>query len=48
MELNYQIVIDMVAHVIELALPIGVTFALAEKLVNGFLSMAFGEKRIRL
>lgn len=48
MELNYQIVIDMVAEIIRLSLPIGITFGLAERLINAFLSMAFGERRIRL
>lgn len=48
MELNYQTIVDMVAQIIQLALPIGIVFGLAEKLVNGFLSMAFGEKRVKL
>ena len=48
MELNYQIVIDMVAEIISLSLPIGITFGLAERLINAFLSMAFGERRIKL
>jgi len=46
--LNYQVIIDAVANVINAALPIAIVFALAEKIVNGFISMAFGEKKVRL
>lgn len=47
-EVNYQQVVDIAAACITAALPIGIIFGLAEKAVNAFLSMAFGEKRIRL
>lgn len=46
--LDYQVVINAVGVVITNALPIGVAFAFAEKIVNSFLSMAFGERKIRL
>jgi hypothetical protein len=46
--LDYQVVIDAVGAVITNALPIGIAFAFAEKIVNSFLSMAFGERKIRL
>lgn len=46
--LDYQGIIDAVAVVIKSALPIGIVFALAEKMVNSFLSMAFGERNVRL
>lgn len=46
--LNYQVIIDAVGVVITNALPIGIAFAFAEKIVNSFLSMAFGERTIRL
>jgi uncharacterized membrane protein YphA (DoxX/SURF4 family) len=48
MDLDYQIIINMVAQIISVALPIGVVFGLAERLVNAFLSMAFGERKVRL
>lgn len=46
--LDYQQIIDCVAVVISNALPIGIVFGIAEKMVNAFLSMAFGEKKVRL
>jgi hypothetical protein len=46
--LNYQSIIDCVAVIISAAVPIGIVFGLAEKAVNAFLSMAFGEKRVKL
>lgn len=45
--LNYQDIIGCAAVMISCALPIGIIFGLAEKLINGFLSIAFGEKKVR-
>lgn len=39
--MDYSIIVDLVVEVIENALPIGIIFLLAEKLVNMFLSFAF-------
>ena len=45
--MDYQLIINLVATVLSLSLPIGITFALAEKLVNMFLSFAFGDKKVK-
>ncbi len=39
--MDYQGVIDLVVEVVKNALPIGIIFLLAERLVNMFLSFAF-------
>lgn len=46
--LDYQVIVNLAAQVISCALPIGIVFGLAEKLVNTFLSMALGKERIKL
>lgn len=39
--MDYQVVVSLVVEVIKNALPIGIVFLLAERLVNMFLSFAF-------
>ena len=46
--LSYQAVIDSVVQIITYAAPIAVIFAMAEKALNLFLSMAFGSRNIRV
>lgn len=46
--IDYQEVVTLCAQMISVALPIGLIFGLSEKLVNGFLSMVFGERRVKL
>lgn len=47
-EIDYQHVVDLVAHCIAVALPISLVFGLAGKAYNAFLSMVFGKDRINL
>lgn len=47
MELDYQAIINLVAMIIGVAIPIGVIFGLTEKLINLFLSACFGSKEIK-
>lgn len=46
--MDYQQIIDMVAECIKIAMPIGVVFGLSEKVINLFLSLAFGKEKVRL
>lgn len=46
--LDYQLVINLAGEVMVTALPIGIVFVLIEKLVNMFLSLASGERKVRL
>jgi hypothetical protein len=46
--IDYQTIINLVGTMIGYALPIGCIFGLGEKLVNMFISIAFGEKKIRM
>lgn len=46
--IDYQEIVSLCAKMISVALPIGLIFGLSEKLINGFLSIVFGEKRVRL
>lgn len=46
--LDYQSIVNSVAVMVSVALPIGIILGFAEKLVNGSLSMIFGEKKVRL
>ena len=39
--MDYQVIINLLAEVVENALPIGIVFTLAERLVQMFLSFAF-------
>lgn len=48
MSLNYQQIIDAVAMVVTYSLPIGLIFGITEKLVNMFLSFAFGKEKINI
>ena len=48
MELNYQTLIDLVGVCVKNALPIGIVFGIAEKMLNLFFSLAFGAKNIRM
>ncbi|MDF2943574.1 MAG: hypothetical protein K0S01_2432 [Herbinix sp.] len=48
MELNYQYLINLVIMFLMLAMPIGFIFGFAEKILNMFLSMVFGDKYIKL
>lgn len=41
MEIDYSIIVSLVADVVRQALPLGIIFLLAERLVNMFLSFAF-------
>lgn len=45
--IDYQQVVDLCVQAVSVALPIGLIFGLAEKLINGFLSMVFGKDRVR-
>lgn len=46
--LNYQSIIELIAIFIAVALPIALFFGFAVKMVNFFLSMAFGERQVKL
>lgn len=39
--MDYTAIVELVAEVIKLALPIGIVFTLAERIVNMFLAFAF-------
>lgn len=41
MTIDYSVVVQMVADIVSQALPIGITFILAERLVQMFLKFAF-------
>lgn len=48
LSLNYQQIIDMMVKLISCSLPIGLIFGITEKLVNMFLSFAFGKEKINI
>ena len=48
LDMDYQIVIDLSAQALKYALPIGMIFAIVERLGNMIVSAVGGEKRIRL
>lgn len=48
MYLDYQQIVDIIAEFLKVSLPIGITFGLIQKLVNLFMSSAFGSKNIKL
>ncbi len=45
---SLQIIIDTIAFMLVLSVPIALFFGFAAKIVNFFFSMAFGERRIKL
>ena len=47
-ELDYQIIVNLIADFLKYAIPIGLLFGLTEKLCNLFFSMAFGKEKINL
>lgn len=44
MTLDYQAIVDIIAELLVVAMPIGVLFGLVGKMVTFFLSMLFGQK----
>lgn len=48
MELDYQTIINLAGNAVAYALPIGIVFGVAEKMLNLFFSLAFGAKNIRM
>lgn len=41
MEIDYSVVVEMIADIVKQALPIGIIFILSERLVQMFLKFAF-------
>ena len=48
LDMDYQIVIDLCAQALMYALPIGMIFAIVERLGNMIVSAVGGEKRVKL
>ena len=48
MLIDYQVIVNLCGEMISNALPIGLTFAISERLVNAFISIVTGERRIKL
>ena len=46
--IDYQVIVNLCGEMISNALPIGLTFAISERLVNAFISIVTGERRIKL
>lgn len=44
---SLQVIIDTIAYMLTISVPIGILFGMASKLTNMFFSMAFGEKKVR-
>ena len=41
MEIDYSVVVNMIANIVRQALPIGIIFVLSERLIQLFLKFAF-------
>lgn len=46
--INYQSIIDLVAEILQVALPIALLFGISGKLVRMLISMVTGERRVKL
>jgi hypothetical protein len=47
-QLNYQEIINTLGLFVAISLPIGILFGMTSKIINLFLSLAFGERNIKL
>lgn len=48
MEVNYQIIVDLIANMGILVFPIALIFVICGKISNSFLSFVSGDRRVRL
>ena len=48
MEINYQVIVDMIANMGIIVFPIALMFVISSKLVNTFISFVKGDKRVKL
>lgn len=48
MEVNYQIIVDMIANLGMIVFPIALLLVITGKIVNFFLSFVRGDRRVKL
>lgn len=48
MEINYQVIIDMIANMGIIVFPIALLMVITGKIINFFISMVRGDRRVKL